>query len=76
MTADPEPYYRRDLALVHHLGYRFHADRCAPGLLALLEPVRHRGGRVLELGCGSGVPGRRHRPSPALNPSPGRATRC
>jgi SAM-dependent methyltransferase len=48
-------YYRRDLALVHHLGYGFHADACAPGILALLESVRERRGLVLELGCGSGT---------------------
>jgi SAM-dependent methyltransferase len=48
-------YYRDDLALVHHLGFGFHADMCAPGILALLEPVRRRGGVVLELGCGSGL---------------------
>jgi SAM-dependent methyltransferase len=48
------PYYRRDLALVHHLGYGFHADQCAPGILELLEPIRARGGLVVELGCGSG----------------------
>lgn len=53
MTA--EPYYRDDLARIHHLGYGFHADRCAPGILALLEPVLDRGGLVLELGCGSGL---------------------
>lgn len=46
-------YYGDDLALVHHLGFGFHADACAPGILALLEPVR--GGLVLELGCGSGL---------------------
>ena len=51
----PDPYYRRDLALVHHRGFGFHADACAPGILALLEPVRERGGLVLELGCGSGL---------------------
>jgi SAM-dependent methyltransferase len=28
---------------------------CAPGILALLEPVRERGGLVLEFGCGSGL---------------------
>jgi SAM-dependent methyltransferase len=50
-----EPYYRRDLARVHHLGYGFHADACAPGILALLEPIRERRGLVLELGCGSGL---------------------
>jgi SAM-dependent methyltransferase len=49
------PYYRPDLALVHHLGFGFHADACAPGILALLEPVRERDGLVLELGCGSGL---------------------
>ena len=26
-----------------------------PGILALLEPVRARGGLVLEVGCGSGL---------------------
>jgi SAM-dependent methyltransferase len=40
---------------VHHLGFGFHADACAPGILALLEPVRERDGLVLELGCGSGL---------------------
>jgi SAM-dependent methyltransferase len=44
--------YRRDLALVHARGFGFYAEACAPGVLELLEPVR--GGRVLELGCGSG----------------------
>ena len=65
-----DPYYRRDLALIHHLGFGFHADACAPGILELLEPVRERSGLVLEVGCGSGlltrylarcrVPGRRN----------------
>ncbi len=50
-----DPYYRPDLALVHHLGFGFHADACAPGILALLEPVRQGGGLVLEVGCGSGL---------------------
>ena len=58
MTELPEPtlpYYRRELALVHHRGFGFHADACAPAILALLEPVRERGGLVVELGCGSGL---------------------
>jgi SAM-dependent methyltransferase len=50
-----EPYYRRDLAHVHHLVFGFHADACASGILRLLEPVRERGGLVVELGCGSGL---------------------
>lgn len=49
-----DPYYRYALALAHHEGFGQHADRCAPGILALLAPVRERGGLVLELGCGSG----------------------
>lgn len=48
-------YYRRNLALVHHLGFGFHADACAPGIVALLEGVRERDGLVVELGCGSGL---------------------
>lgn len=48
-------YYRADLARVHHLGFGFHADMCAPGILSLLTPVRDRDGLVLELGCGSGL---------------------
>jgi SAM-dependent methyltransferase len=52
---DASPYYRRDLALIHHLGFGFHADACAPGILHVLEPVRERNGLVVELGCGSGL---------------------
>ena len=55
MDARSTPYYRRDLALVHHRGFGFHADACAPGILELLEPVRERDGLVVEIGCGSGL---------------------
>ncbi len=54
-TPITDGYYGPDLALVHHLGFGFHADACAPGILALLQPVRDRGGLVLEVGCGSGL---------------------
>ena len=50
-----DPYYRRDLAIVHHRGFAFHAELCGPGILELLEPVLASGGTVLELGCGSGL---------------------
>jgi len=40
---------------VHHLGFAFHANECAPGILRLLEPVLERQGLVVELGCGSGL---------------------
>jgi SAM-dependent methyltransferase len=49
------PYYRHDLAVVHHRGFAFHAALCAPGILDLLAPVRARRGLVLELGCGTGL---------------------
>lgn len=49
------PYYRRDLARVHHLGFAFHARETAPGVLRILDPVRAQGGLVVELGCGSGL---------------------
>ena len=55
MTDAERPYYREELALVHHRGFGFHADDCAPGILRLLEPVRRGGGLVVELGCGSGL---------------------
>ena len=56
MTAsESDPYYRRDLALVHDLGFGRHAEICAPAILALLQPVLEAGGTVLELGCGSGL---------------------
>lgn len=48
-------YYRPDLALVHHRGFADLAEAEAPGIVALLEPVRARGGLVLELGAGSGL---------------------
>ena len=55
MEARGEPYYRQDLALVHHLGFGFHADLVAPGILSLLAPIHDRKGLVVELGCGSGL---------------------
>jgi SAM-dependent methyltransferase len=56
---DDEPIYRADLAYIHEQGYGFHAEICAPGILAALEPLRGRGGVILEIGCGSGALTRR-----------------
>jgi SAM-dependent methyltransferase len=50
-----EPYYQADLARIHHLGFGFHADACAPGIIDLLDDVLARDGLVLEVGCGSGL---------------------
>jgi SAM-dependent methyltransferase len=55
VPGDADRYYRAALAKVHHEGFGFHADACAPGVLAHLEPVLARGGLVLEIGCGSGL---------------------
>jgi SAM-dependent methyltransferase len=55
MSASETPYYRPDLARVHHEGFAFHADGAASGIVELLEPVRERGGLVVEIGCGSGL---------------------
>lgn len=46
-------HFQPDLALIHDRGYGFHGDRCAPGIVDLLAPVRD--GLILELGCGSGA---------------------
>lgn len=48
-------YYRSDLAWVHHHGFGFHADACAPGILRLLKLLLQRHGLVVEVGCGSGL---------------------
>ena len=46
-----EPYYLPDLALIHHIGFGFHADATAPGILELLSPIRARGGLVVRSGA-------------------------
>lgn len=51
----PDPYYRDDLARVHHEGFAFHAAAVAPGILQVLAPLLASGGLVLEFGCGSGL---------------------
>ena len=55
MGATDDPYYRAALAQIHHEGFGFHAEACAPGVLALLDDVRRREGLVVEVGCGTGL---------------------
>jgi hypothetical protein len=53
-----EAYYRSDLAMVHDQGFGFHADRCAPGILAGIGTSS--GGEELRVGLVTVVG---HRPS-------------
>ena len=55
MSAERKPYYEADLAMIHHRGFAFHADDCAPGILRILASVLERRGLIVELGCGSGL---------------------
>ncbi len=47
--------YGEDLAWVHHDGFGAFARQSAPGLLAHLRDAGIDGGRVIDLGCGSGI---------------------
>jgi SAM-dependent methyltransferase len=52
---DDDVPYSPDLAFIHDRGYGFHGAATAPGVLALLEAVRERGGLVHEIGAGTGA---------------------
>lgn len=47
--------YRDDLAYIHDVGFGGFARDAAPGLLALLRRAGIVRGRVVDLGCGSGI---------------------
>jgi SAM-dependent methyltransferase len=50
------PYYRDDLAWVHHAGYAGYVRNAERGILERLrERGLERGQRVLDVGCGSGL---------------------
>lgn len=56
MTARNAPLaYDEDLAYIHDVGYDFHAQGLAPGLLQTLERAGLSGRTVVDLGCGSGI---------------------
>jgi SAM-dependent methyltransferase len=55
-TKRPAPdAYAADLAYIHDVGYGGFARGAAPGLLALLRRHGITDGRIVDLGCGSGI---------------------
>jgi SAM-dependent methyltransferase len=51
-----EPYYRTDLAWVHHVGYAHYVEHTCTGILKLLHDAAvPQGACVLDVGCGSGL---------------------
>jgi len=50
----PQPY-RDDLAYIHDVGHGDFARQAAPALLEILQKRGVRSGRVIDLGCGSGI---------------------
>lgn len=48
------PFYDPNLASIHHRGYISHVQNAAPAILEILRE-HHITGRVVDLGCGSGV---------------------
>ena len=47
--------YRTDLAYIHDAGFGDYARKAAPNLLRLLTWHRLHNGKVIDLGCGSGI---------------------
>ena len=47
--------YEEDLAYIHDVGFGDFARKSAPGLLAILRQRGIENGRVIDLGCGSGI---------------------
>jgi SAM-dependent methyltransferase len=56
MTMTRTPYYRTDLAWVHHAGYAGYVTNAQPGIVDRLRQHGLKSGqRVLDVGCGSGL---------------------
>jgi SAM-dependent methyltransferase len=51
----PANAYREDLAFIHDAGFGHIAENAAPALLQALRRAGLRRGRVVDLGCGSGI---------------------
>ncbi len=47
--------YKADLAYIHDVGFSQFAQHAAAGLLDILRRARITRGRVVDLGCGSGI---------------------
>lgn len=48
-------WYREDLAYIHDVGFRSYVLQALPGILATLKQQGIESGRVVDLGCGSGL---------------------
>ncbi|MGE0606707.1 MAG: class I SAM-dependent methyltransferase [Pirellulales bacterium] len=55
MNTQHDPGYRDDLAYIHHVGFTSFATLAAPWIIETLRQRGSKSGRVIELGCGSGV---------------------
>ena len=49
------PLYGADLARIHHQGFGAFARGAAPAIVDLIHRAGFRSGRVVDLGCGSGI---------------------
>jgi SAM-dependent methyltransferase len=53
--SENRPYYRTDLAWIHHAGFSEFARVASAGVVASLKAHHIHEGMVLDIGCGSGV---------------------
>ncbi|MGE5342595.1 MAG: class I SAM-dependent methyltransferase [Candidatus Omnitrophota bacterium] len=48
-------FYKDDLSYIHDIGFGRFAEESAPGLLEILRKKGIKNGRIIDLGCGSGI---------------------